>query len=133
MLKLALEDESWAFIEDIELKKEEISYTYKSALILKEKYQQPPTFIIGYDAYLTLDKWYRYEDLVKIANFIVVKRGKEDIFIHNDIDAIFCNTRTIDISSTEIRERIKHGKSVKYMIPDKVLEYILKEGIYAKS
>ena len=133
MLKLALEDESWAFIEDIELKKEEISYTYKSALMLKEKYKENPTFIIGYDAYLTLDKWYRYEDLVKIANFIVVKRGKEDISINNDIDAIFCNTRTIDISSTEIRERIKHGKSVKYMIPDKVLEYILKEGIYAKS
>jgi nicotinate-nucleotide adenylyltransferase (EC 2.7.7.18) len=63
----------------------------------------------------------------------VVKRGKEDISINNDIDAIFCNTRTIDISSTEIRERIKHGKSVKYMIPDKVLEYMLKEGIYAKS
>jgi len=82
---------------------------------------------------LSLDKWYRYEDLVKIASFIVVKRGKEDIFINNDIDAVFCNTRTTDISSTEIRERIKHGKSVKYMIPDKVLEYILKEGIYAKS
>jgi nicotinate (nicotinamide) nucleotide adenylyltransferase len=133
MLKLALEDESWAFIEDIELKKEEISYTYKSALILKEKYQQPPTFIIGYDAYLSLDKWYRYKDLVKIANFIVVKRGKTDTLKKDDVDAIFCNTRTIDISSTEIRERIKHGKSVKYMIPDKVLEYILKEGIYAKS
>jgi len=46
---------------------------------------------------------------------------------------VFCDTRNIDISSTEIRARIKEGKSVKYMIPDKVLEYMLKEGIYASS
>ncbi|GAB6078202.1 nicotinate (nicotinamide) nucleotide adenylyltransferase [Hydrogenobaculum acidophilum] len=133
MLKLALKDESWAFIEDIELKKEEVSYTYKSALILKEKYKQIPTFIIGYDAYLTLDKWYKYEELVKIAKFIVVKRGKDNHLLNKDVDAIFCNTRTIDISSTEIRKRIKEGKSIKHMVPDNVLKYIHKWGLYAKS
>ncbi len=133
MLKLALEGESWAFIEDIELKKEEISYTYKSALILKEKYKDTPTFIIGYDAYMTLDRWYKYEELIKIAKFIVVKRGEDDIVLNKDVDAIFCNTRIIDVSSTEIRNRIKEGKSIRHMVPDNVLKYIKKEGLYVKS
>ncbi len=133
MLKLALKDEPWAFIEDLELKKEEVSYTYKSALILKEKYKQTPTFIIGYDAYLTLHNWYKYEELVKIVKFIVVRRGKNNIILNKDVDAIFCDTRTIDISSTEIRNRIKEGKSIKHMVPDNVLKYIHKWGLYAKS
>ncbi len=133
MLKLALKDEPWASIEDLELKKEEISYTYNSALILIEKYKETPTFIIGYDAYITLNRWYKYEELIKVAKFIVVRRGEDSNSMNKDIDALFCNTRIIDISSSEIRKRIKEGKSVRHMVPENVLEYIHKEGLYVKS
>lgn len=130
MLKLALEDEPWAFIETIELERKEISYTYNSAILLEAKYDLTPTFIIGYDAYLSLEKWHKYKELLNIAKFIVVNRNiKEDFTNKNNIR--FCPTKNIEISSTMIRRRLKEGKSVRYMIPDNVLEYIKKEGIYA--
>lgn len=130
MLKLALEDEPWAFIEDLELKQEKISYTFDSAMLLKDKYQTAPTFIIGKDAFLSLEKWYRYEELMKIARFIVVNRNMYENLKTKD-NIIFCNTRYIEISSSEIRDRLRQRKSVKYMLPDKVLDYILRERIYA--
>ncbi len=133
MLKVALKGEPWAHIEELEIKRKGISYTYESALILKAKYHVRPTFIIAYDAYLSLDKWYNYEKLRDIADFIVAKRTIDKIKKNIDISAVFCDTRIIDISSSEIRKRIKEGKSIKYMVPDNVLDYIEKEELYAKS
>lgn len=107
------------------------SYTFNVMVKLKEKMPHADFhLIIGADQYNALEKWYRYKDLLEIVKLIVLKRPGFEINLRNEAPIIFVDERLIDISSTEIRERIKTGKSIKYFVPEKVEEYIKERRLY---
>lgn len=140
MVKLAIEDNPYFEVSDIEIKRLNYSYTYDTLTELQNKYYVNKfCFIIGYDAFLEIDSWKNVREVFKMARFIVVNRNVESREILRligekcnkfDGEAIYLRVPNIEISSTEIRKRIKEGKSIKYMVPDKVIDYIQKNNLY---
>ncbi|RKY84868.1 nicotinate (nicotinamide) nucleotide adenylyltransferase [candidate division KSB1 bacterium] len=89
--------------------------------------------IIGEDNYYNLDTWKEPDKIVRICNVVVVPRGlSEKNKMENRFRkyCIFLDTPIIDISSTLVRNRIRKGKSIKYLVPEEVEEYILKHRLY---
>lgn len=129
MLELAIADNSYLGIEKIELMRQGTSYTYETMKILKELH--PDTdyyFIIGGDMVAYLPKWHKVNELMQLVSFVGVKRiGYPE---ESSYPVIWVDVPEITISSTQIRHKIKQGCSLKYLVPDPVLEYIYEEGLY---
>lgn len=86
-------------------------------------------FIIGYDAFTALRKWKDIEKILKITEFVVVNRPgnfkKYGRIKHHSVIM-----PGMDISSSSIRQLVKQGKSIRYLVPEAVRGYIEKKGLY---
>lgn len=143
MLKLAVEDNVNFVVSDIEYRRDGKSYTYLTIKEIKDLYRiknEKIYFIIGTDALKHLDSWYQAEKLVKMVKFVVIPRESDfnanEFFKQiklKDIDFIIAKVPYTDISSSYIRNRIKQGKSIKYLVPDKVEKYIYDHNIFIKK
>jgi len=133
MLNLVVPENPHFEVSDIEIQKKEISYTYFTLEFMKNKYPDSDLYyIIGMDNFLAFNTWYKYETLLKTATFVVLPRNKQfepsDLnqnFI-NSGDFIFLDAPIIDINSTEIRNTLSQQHDIKYLVPDKVYEYLKK-------
>jgi nicotinate-nucleotide adenylyltransferase len=132
MAKLAIKNMPYFEVSDIELKKEEISFTIDTLREMKNKYENIE-LIIGFDNILKFDKWKNPDEIFDIAKVIVMNRKVENnIFEKNkyyDLSSLV-DTPIIEISSTKIRERIKNNLPVDFYLPEKVKQYIYKNKLY---
>ena len=86
-------------------------------------------FIIGGDSFPQLKTWKNIEDMLKMVTFIVVNRPGYSPR-KNSIKHAAVTMPGIDISSSYLRRRVALGKSIKYLVPESVLEYIKKNKLY---
>ena len=129
MLELAIADNPFLKIETIELTRKGKSYTYDTMKALTQN--NPETdyyFIIGGDMVEYLPKWYKIDELVTMVNFVGIQRT--GYTTETPYPVIWVDVPEIDISSTKIRQKIQQGCSVRYLVPDKLIDYIHKEGLY---
>ena len=99
-----------------------------------KKYYKEIELIIGYDNLVVFDKWYKPNEIFETAKVVVMKRSidKEHEKDHEFYDkAIIVDTPYIEISSTEIRERVKNNLPIDFLVPDKVKKYIFENGLYS--
>lgn len=132
MVKLAIENNPQFSFSDSEIQKENISYTIDTLLELKKKYAEIE-LIIGFDNLCVFDKWYKPEEIFELAKVVVMKRDVDNLSITKNSyfdRAIFVDTPTIEISSTDIRNRVKNGLPIDYLVPHKVKEYISQNRLY---
>jgi nicotinate-nucleotide adenylyltransferase len=132
MVNLAIEDSPVFESSDYEIKKGNVSYTYDTLVELKKQYSDIE-LIIGFDNLVVFDKWHRPDDIFELVKVVVLKREIDFIpKMHNKYfdSAILLDTPIINISSTEIRSRVKNGLSIDYLVPQKVKEYISKNRLY---
>lgn len=133
MLKLAIEGVSYFDYSDIELQNPEISFTYNTLLKLKGDGLKL-NLIIGFDNYVVFDKWYNPEGILELADIFVLNRNndKSKVEIKHKYKEYFnfINNPLIEISSTEIRNRVNEGKDITYLVPNKVRDYILMNNLY---
>ncbi|WP_211745535.1 nicotinate-nucleotide adenylyltransferase [Paenibacillus sp. Marseille-Q4541] len=121
---------------DIEVARGGVSYTIDTIrLLLKEHPNTDFYFIIGADMVNYLPKWERIDELAQLITFIGV--GRPGFDLHLDDLPEFLQERVlhaemplVDISSTAIRRRLGNGKSVRFMVPDSVLQFIKRSGLY---
>ena len=140
MVKLAVEDEHNSKIEvsDIEYKREGKSYTYLTICELYNKYKidSKINFIIGTDAFKDIENWYEADKLKELVKFTVfIRENNFSSLEYNYLkdkgyDFIFDELSFEDISSTELREKIKNGQNIDGFINNSVKEYIAKNGLY---
>jgi nicotinate-nucleotide adenylyltransferase len=135
------------------------SYSVETVEYILNKYLEDLElyFIIGQDAFQAITTWKDWEKLLLLCNFAVMTRpgyenkGLESIFPQDfasrfaydkEIDGYkgptgkvvyFRQVTFLDISSSHIREMIKEGQSIRYLIPDSVRNYIIKNSLYKKS
>lgn len=141
MVRLALLENPYFLFSDLELKREGATYTCDTLAILKA--QNPQTqyyFILGEDNLLTLKCWKNPAFILQncvIAGAVRasednsrIKKAAELLKKEYQADIRILPTRRIDISSSEIRERLKNGQSVRYMLPERVYDYIQKKRLY---
>lgn len=134
MIKIAVNNIPFFEYSDIEVNKGGISYTVDTLRELK-KYYDKIEFIIGYDNIFTFHTWKDPDEIFKLADVIVLKRKSshppqfEDKYYHQ---AVFVQTRGIEISATDIRERVRRGMPINFLVPPKVLEYIYNHKLYTE-
>lgn len=138
MVKLAINNNKYFELSDIEFKSEEKSYTYNTILNLKKNnpdYSQKYKFIIGTDAFNLVNSWYKAEELKSLLEFIVIERPNNSQKIETvnvkEFPYTIIKAPYIEISSTTIRKRLKAKKSIKYLVTNEVEDYILKNELYS--
>lgn len=126
------------FVSDVDIKRESTTYTVDTIKDIRKIYKNEPLFfIIGYDSFLTIDKWKNASVFLKDINLVVANRRVErdeknqsEILEKMGAKLHFLNNKNIDISSSMIRNKIKNKEEIKGLLPDTVLEYILKNNLY---
>lgn len=142
MVRLAISPNPDFEISDIETTRVEKSYTVDTIRELKKIYKEEKLyFLIGLDSLFQLKTWMKIGDLSQEIEFVVALRpgylDREEV--NKEIDFLRENfgtkinlikTPLYEISSTDLRDRIREGKSLRYLIPKKVLDYIEESGFY---
>lgn len=130
MINLAIKNNPNFEVSDIELKNENENYTYDTLLKLKEFYPKDELVqIIGEDSADYLHLWKNYSELITMCKFLVFKRENYS-YKSSDSNIIVMDSPRISLSATLIRERIREGKSIKYMVSNEVEDYIKENKLY---
>jgi nicotinate-nucleotide adenylyltransferase len=158
MLELALAGNPRFVLSDLEYRRSGESYSVDTVGQLLSQYGQDALlyFIVGLDAFLTLPTWHRYRDLFSLCQLVVVARPgyspaeldkvlhssvseryrfDEDMqgFVHPEHRPVYVRQVTLmDISSSRIREYVAGGRSVRYLLPAEVENYIHEQGLYGR-
>ena len=141
MVELAIESNPFFELSTIEIEREGLSYSLLTIDELLKIFGAETEFffITGADAVNDLPSWYRVEELLSKCHFVAATRGGsvlnwqplEEFFGDQARKKIYeIQTPALQISSTEIRDRIKNRKSIRYLVPDVVLNYIIREEIH---
>lgn len=140
MVRLAVESNDGFVVSNIEIKRSGQTFTYDTLKELHDIYYDTEFyFIIGFDTLKEIDTWKKAQDVCDMTNFIVVNRGNSSNEIEEEIimkekkykcKLILVEIPDIKISSTDIRERIKNDKSIKYLVTNEVEGYIKQKGLY---
>jgi len=144
MVKLAAGEEDGFECSDCEMRRQGPSYTLDTIMHFR-KLLGPDArlcWIIGADSLAELDGWYRVSDLVDTCEIITVARSgwDEPNFAHlskslqlhqlQKLEQGILHTPHVDVSSTDIRRRVAQGKSIRYLVPESVREYILDNQLF---
>jgi nicotinate-nucleotide adenylyltransferase len=132
LIRLAINGDNRLKVSDIEFKLPIPSYTIHTLEVLKEKHPEHEFHLImGSDSFNTLPKWKEYEQILAKYPIMVYLRPKEeiDLNIKGNIQ-VFEDVPQMEISASFIRNAIKNKKSVKYLLPQVVFDYIDKWGFY---
>jgi len=163
MLRLAITDNPFFEASDIELNRRGKSYSIETLHELAGLYKGSAElfFILGADSFLEIGTWKDYGQLFYLANFIVAARpGYIDgldarsaiASLPVDIRDCFCydsksysivhssghrtyliKTTLLEISSSDLRQKVYEGKSIKYLLPLDVENFIKEQGLYKKE
>ncbi|MBX9743536.1 MAG: nicotinate (nicotinamide) nucleotide adenylyltransferase [Chthoniobacterales bacterium] len=125
MLQLAIKGESRFVIDERELSRKAPSYTIDTVRELEKEYPSRHFFLlVGEDQ--NIDQWKEIDELQKKVHFVFFSRANH----RNTVDDFTLLRRRIDISSTEIRERLALGKPVCHLLPPTVAHYLEKKSLY---
>ena len=106
-------------------------YAFKALTYLSEKYKDHDfTVIVGSDSFKNIHKWKNGDILVKKYPIIIYRRPGFEIEHSLTANINIVNAPLLDISSTNIRERIRNGKSIRFFVPDVVYEEITRNHYY---
>ncbi len=135
LVNLAIEDNPKIRSCKVEFDLPQPSYTIDTLAYLKEKHPQHTfALIMGSDNLLSLPKWKHYELILQNHLIYIYNRPNADeenpLTTHPNVR--ICKAPLIEISSTEIRNAIAEGRSIRYLVPDKVFEYLDGSRMYKK-
>jgi nicotinate-nucleotide adenylyltransferase len=135
MIQYAIEGNNGFEVSRIELDREDPSYTI---ITIRDLQQNSPDdafyLIIGMDSLNDFHTWKEYRAILKRVPLIIIERPYHQLkneSIIDDVDEIyFANNPLIDISSSRIRDYVKQGRSIQYLVTPKVEQYISERGLF---
>ncbi|MBP7221781.1 MAG: nicotinate-nucleotide adenylyltransferase [Sedimentibacter sp.] len=144
MVNMAVLSNDKFSVSDLEIKCRGKSYTLNTLREFHKMYEDTEFyFITGTDAVIDLPNWYKPEEVLKLCRFIAASRPGISIKeVNEKIDEIkktfggnieLLKIPMLQISSTEIRKRVSMGISVKYLLPESVEQYIIKNELYKEK
>ncbi len=137
MLRAATEWDRRFELSDFELRRGGISYTIDSARHFRALYPHDELYwVIGGDQLPNLHQWKDIGELAKLVQFIFLERPGYPVKARVEIPGLVlhrCDGHLLAISSTELRERTRRGRSLDYFVPHKAIVYIRERGLYRNS
>ncbi len=139
MCRLAFEsisDKCEVTVSDIERQMGGVSYTINTIRELSKRLPGEQLFLlIGGDMLFSFREWYKYENILKESKVCAVARGGDSFTDMLEFAAEMGRvkvlpTNIVDVSSTEIREKLAAGADISQLVPQKVAEYIAKNDLY---
>ena len=131
LINIAIEGEQRLKASSVEFKLPKPSYTINTLTYLQEKYPSYKfSIILGSDSFQNINRWKNYELLIRNYTFIIYKRPGFEITETYGANIEILEAPLLEISSTHIREMIKAGKSIRFLVPDIVKEEIEKNRYY---
>lgn len=138
MVKKAIENNNRIILSTFEADNNEVIYGYQTINYFKEKYSADEFYyIMGEDSFMNIESWKNYKDLLR-ENLIVFARSSIDsqsslvkkVKETNKENIHLINNLNINISSTLIRNLLKDGKSIRYLVTDNVYDFIMENKLY---
>ncbi|MBC7827700.1 MAG: nicotinate-nucleotide adenylyltransferase [Chitinophagaceae bacterium] len=132
LTQLAIEGEINLRVTDIEFRLPKPSFTVDTLSYLQEKYSHHSfSIILGSDSFENLPKWKNYFHIIQhYPLYIYLRPGHEDVTFYPNADITILKSPLLEISATHIRNNIKEGRSIRYLVPDKVMDEITRNGYY---
>lgn len=132
MVRLSIDQAPQLQVSDIEFKLPQPSYTIDTLTYLKEKYPAKQfALIMGADNLASFKKWKNYELLLEQHQLFVYPRPGIDLSEwENHPSVVVTQTPQMEISSTFIRNAIKQQKSIQFLVPDAVIDFMDKKSLY---
>ncbi len=152
MLELAIKGTPTLQLDTTELTLPQPNYSVATLSELRQRHPNTPLcFIIGMDSFINLPKWHRWESLLDYCHLIVCQRPgwrpnycqqlitqvlPHEISDPNQLQqqlqglVYFTQVTQLDISSSQIRQLHQQGQSIKYLLPDAVINYIEQNNLY---
>jgi len=133
MVRSLVGDDSRFAVDSMEIERGGLSYTVDTLTTLAARWPSAAFFLlIGADAAASFAKWRDPRRIAELATLVVLQRAGGDDPELSSLPAAtkVLATRRIDISSTEIRDRVRQGKSIRGFVPDAVAELIAAERLY---
>jgi len=125
MIRAAIAGEPRFFISDCELRREGPSFTFDTVRSIRGQTEAELFYLVGEDNLAKLHTWHRIGELRELARFVLL--GRAGVKDAGDLPLV---SRNIDISSTEIRNRVARGLSVRYLLPEAACEIITQRRLY---
>ena len=141
MVKMAISDNPYFTCSRLEIDKPEGIYTYDTIQELKLMYPGDELYLIlGGDSIIGIDTWHKAKELLQSCIILAAVRADDDIAALDKkqrelstrfgADIRLMTFNRIDISSTDIRQRVKTGRSVRYLMPEQCIEFMCIKGLY---
>lgn len=141
MVKRTIADKEYFSLQLYEVENKEVNYSYKTMGHFHQVYPEHTFyFIIGADSLFSIEKWAHPEIFLRNCIVLAAYRGEtgtEEMLSQiqylnkkYDADIHLLNTPNVDISSSDIREKIKEGQSIHEMVPKAVLSYIKEKQLF---
>ena len=138
MVELAIQGNKSFFVSRLEIDREGKSFAVDTLTTLQATLTQAELFFItGFEAVAEILTWKRHEEVIELCRFVAVARP--GVATGSAIESLpkayrdridILESPHLDISSTEIRERVSQGLPIRYLVPDEVEEYIRQQSLY---
>ena len=133
LVKAAIENDKTVVASDVEFQLSRPSFTINTLNYLKENYPENKfSIIMGSDSFQSLHLWKNFESIIRHYKILIYRRPGYEIENRMNAQIEILDAPLLEISSTEIRKLIKRGKSIRYLVPEKVREEIEKNQYYRK-
>ena len=149
MAVVATQDEAGVLVSPIELERGAVSYTVDTLETIRSAHQEGALdWIIGDDNVPDLEKWRNLDRILELANFVVLSRSgdaRERLpeRLRGRVSSpsergtcgsiVFASNATIPISSTAIREKVRHGEAIDGLVDPRVSRYIERNRLYRED
>ncbi len=141
MVKLAIAERPYFEASDMEITRQGKSYTFYTLTALKQKHPDDELFfIVGGDSLAYLHKWYRADEFMGLCTFAVFPRNgdsgerlnEECLWLKQNYgtETVILDAMPEDVSSTDVREKLKQGIYDGVQVPSSVLQYIKENNLY---
>jgi nicotinate-nucleotide adenylyltransferase len=129
MVRLLVGDDPRFSVDPIEIERDGLSYTVETLAAFAERHSEAERFfLVGTDVLASFGQWREPDQVARLATLAVMQREGERGRVPKD--AVRVQTRRVDVSSTEIRERVRTGRTIRGFVPEAVAAYIAEQRLY---